>query len=110
MSLLPSHCISLHLSAVGCSLHTPPSHTWSSILQGAAADFKRLKEGDGQFWDARAALVVALAAAGGPGLGDAEVEWAELCRPAVAPLPTSPANMILSRCEVWSLWCTWLYT
>ena len=28
-------------------------------------DFRHLKANDGQFWDARAALVVALAAAGG---------------------------------------------
>ena len=66
--------------------------------EAAASDFRRLKAGDGQFWDARAALVVALAAPGGQAaLGAAELEWADLCRPAVAPLPTSPANLLLSR-------------
>ena len=74
---------------------TPPSVP--PLLQGAAADFRRLKAGDGQFWDSRASLVVALAAAGGDGNGAAELEWADLCRPAVAPLPSNKAKMLLSR-------------
>ena len=53
---------------------------------------------DGQFWDARAALVAVLASRpGNDGIAAAEIEWGGLCQPAVPPEPTSPANLILSR-------------
>ena len=61
-------------------------------------DLSRLKVADGQFWDARAGLVAVLASQpGSDGISAAELEWNQLCQPAVPPEPTSPANLILSR-------------
>jgi len=48
-----------------------------------------------QFWDALAALALAYNASGKP--GQAELEWADLCRPAPPPPPAEPTNPLFAR-------------
>eukprot|EP00798_Chlamydomonas_sp_ICE-L_P015996 gene15996-22130_t len=69
-------------------------------VKGAVAALQRVDKGpnpDGypQFWDARAALAVSLFASGARGA--AEMEWADLCRPAPPPPPSVPTNPFYAR-------------
>eukprot|EP00667_Euglena_gracilis_P007384 EG_transcript_7462 len=52
-------------------------------------------DGFPQFWDARAALAIALSAAGQPIA--AEAEWADLCRGVPTAPPAVPNNLVLSQ-------------
>lgn len=77
-----------------------PARFESGRLEEAVAALEAVDKGpnpDGypQFWDARAALALALNAAGRA--GQAELEWAELCKPAPNPPPARPSNPIFAR-------------
>eukprot|EP00873_Tetraselmis_striata_P021028 jgi/Tetstr1/441292/TSEL_029543.t1 len=66
-----------------------------SVAALQAVDTGPNPDGFPQFWDARAALAIALNAAGKP--GQAELEWADLCRPAPNPPPAKPTNPVYAR-------------
>eukprot|EP00899_Mesostigma_viride_P029142 jgi/Mesvir1/9412/Mv01515-RA.1 len=68
--------------------------------RGAVSALQRIDKGpspDGypQFWDAAAALVAALTSAGM--VTEAEMEWANLCRPTPPAPPATPDNPVFAR-------------
>jgi len=82
-------------------LHAGLAMLAAGDLRGATKTLQDVDKGpapDGtspQFWDACAALAVVLSADGDSGA--AELEWANLCRPAQPPPPATPNNPLLAR-------------
>ncbi|KAK3251001.1 hypothetical protein CYMTET_39647 [Cymbomonas tetramitiformis] len=80
-------------------LHSAFAKFAAGDTRGAVGALRRIDKGpnpDGfpQFWDARAALAIALWATGDR--AEAEAEWAELCRPTPVPPPATPSNKLFA--------------